>query len=684
MVSKNKNNPFDQFFGSTKKQKQLHLTSVSQHWTEEVFLSQKDNTETISHNFDLQRGYFFSRICLLLLVVLLGRLIWLQLYRGDYYYGLSEGNRLRLERLEAKRGIIYDSQHRPLVQNVANFLVYINPSLLPIKEVERQAVMARLAEVLGEEVCQELEKNLAAIKTRSLEYYQPVFVSDNLSYDQAIQLTVQTHQLPGVVLTNRNKRSYLSINELAKVNTSTDEVDDLKDDLNSLSLILGYIGKINEKELANKKSDGYLPIDYIGKTGLESYYEKDLRGVNGSKQIEVDAVGNEKKMIGQQNPLDGHHLVLTIDAEIQANLERVVRQHLQRIKGRKAVAIAMNPQDGSVLAMVNQPSFDNNKFSAGIKQADYQNLINDKDKPMFNRAISGEYPSGSTVKVIMAAAALQEGVVNEKTGFTSIGGLRIGQWSFPDWKAGGHGWTNVTKAIAESVNTFFYYIGGGYDKFTGLGLERIDKYLTKFGLGKISGIDLASEASGLVPTAAWKKEQTGEQWYIGDTYHLSIGQGYLLVTPLQVANYTAIFANGGKFYQPRLVKEILSGDEAIYQTIEPKKNNENMVDAENIEIVRRGMRQTVLAGSARSLQVLPVAVAGKTGTAQFGGGKEMHSWFTGFAPFDNPEMTLTILVEGGGESTDAAVPIAKDFWQWYFKDKVNKIDHEVKESNQNN
>ncbi|HNW55760.1 MAG TPA: penicillin-binding protein 2 [bacterium] len=670
----NKNNPFEQSLGPGQGRKKImHLTSANQRWTEEVFLGRDDNTETISHNFNINRGHIFSRICLALLVLLLGRLIWLQLYRGEYYYNLSEGNRLRLERLEAKRGIIYDSQHRPLVQNVANFLVYVNPSILPTKEADKQAVTARLAEVLGEETCSELEKTLATIKPRSLEYYQPIFVSDNLTYEQAIQLTVQAHQLPGVVLTNRNKRSYLSVNNLAGTST--------KDALDSLSLILGYIGKINEKELAKNKSNNYLPIDYIGKTGLEAYYEQDLRGVNGSKQIEIDAVGNEKKMIGQQNPLDGHHLVLTIDAKIQANLERVVREHLKRINGRKAVAIAMNPQDGSILAMVNQPSFDNNQFSSGIKQGDYQALINDKDKPMFNRAISGEYPSGSTVKVVIAAGALQEGVINEKTGFNSVGGLRIGQWSFPDWKAGGHGWTNVTKAIAESVNTFFYYIGGGYDKFVGLGLEKIDKYLNSFGLGAISGIDLSGEATGLVPTAAWKKNQTGEQWYIGDTYHLAIGQGYLLVTPLQVADYTAIFANGGKLYQPHLVKEILGNDESVYQTTETRVIRQNMVSTENIKIVRDGMRQTVLAGSARSLQILPVAVAGKTGTAQFGVGKETHSWFTGFAPFDNPEMTLTILVEGGGESTDAAVPIARDFWQWYFKDKVKINENQPVEKN---
>jgi penicillin-binding protein 2 len=660
MARDNANNPFSDDLGTgSHRRKILRLSSANHRWTEEVFLSQTDNSETISHNFSNTRGYIFSRICLVALLLLLFRLIWLQLYRGDYYYNLAEGNRLRLERLEAKRGIIYDSQRQPLVQNVANFLVYVTPSNLPSKPVDRQAVLARLAEVLGEEVSLKLESDLAKIQPRSLDFYQPIFVSDNLTYDQAIQLTVQAHQLPGVVLTNRNKRHYLPISSF--LSTSSQPFD-----LDSLSLVIGYIGKINEQELTKNKADNYLPIDYIGKVGLEAYYEKDLRGLSGSKQIEVDAVGNEKKKIAQQNPLDGRHLVLNIDGRLQAKLEEVVRQHLQRVNSRQAVAIAMDPNNGAILALVNQPSFDNNSFANGIDQATYQKLINDPAKPMFNRAVSGEYPSGSTVKIVMAAAALQEKVITATTGFMSTGGLRISRWFFPDWKGGGHGWTDVSKAIAESVNTFFYYIGGGYEQFNGLGLEKIAKYLKLFGLGKTTGIDLAGEASGFIPTAAWKQEKTGEPWYIGDTYHLAIGQGYLLVTPLQVANYTTAFANGGRIYQPRLVKEILNSDESVYQTMEPKIIGQNMVSADNLQIVRQAMRQTVLAGSARSLQSLPVSAAGKTGTAQFDSSKATHSWFTGFAPFDQPKIVLTILVEEGGESTDAAVPIAKDFWQWYF------------------
>jgi penicillin-binding protein 2 len=660
MVKDKSNNPFSEDLGLVSHHKKsLRLSSANHHWTEEVFLNQADNNETISHNFSINRSYIFSRICLMAFLILLTRLIWLQLYKGDYYYGLAEGNRLRLERLEAKRGVIYDSQHRPLVQNVANFLVYVTPSNLPSQPVDQQAVLARLAEVLGEETILKLEEELLTITPRSLEFYQPIFISDKLSYEQAVQLTIQSHQLAGVVLTNRNKRNYLPISSFLGTSSSAVTLD-------SLSLVLGYIGKINEQELVKRKADNYLPIDYIGKVGLEAYYEKDLRGLSGSKQIEVDAVGNEKKKIAQQNPLDGRHLVLNIDGRLQAKLEEVVHQHLERVNSRKAVAIAIDPNNGAILAMVNQPSFDNNDFANGIDQATYQKLINDPAKPMFNRAISGEYPSGSTVKVVMAVAALQEKVINATTGFMSTGGLRISQWFFPDWKAGGHGWTNVTKAIAESVNTFFYYIGGGYEQFNGLGLEKIGKYLKLFGLGKVSGLDLSGEASGFVPTAAWKEEQTDEPWYIGDTYHLSIGQGYLLVTPLQVANYTMAFANGGQIYQPRLVKEILNSDESVYQTIEPKVIGRDMVSLDNLQIVRQAMRQTVLVGSARSLQNLPVEVAGKTGTAQFDSSKATHSWFTGFAPFDQPKMVLTVLVEEGGESTDAAVPIAKDFWQWYF------------------
>ncbi len=653
---KNLNSPFGLV---SEKKRQTHLSSGHKEWTEEVFLNEAKAEETVSHNFNPHFGLILLRILLLAGLILLARVVWLQFYRGDYYYNLAEGNRLRTERLEAKRGIIYDTHHEPLVSNMANFIAYVTPSNLPTDAGLRQAVLAQLSLILGESAITSLKEELAVIDPGSADFYQPVVISDNLTYNEVVQLTIKLHRLPGVSLATTNKRLYANLSNWLATTSSTLS-------LNSLSLILGYTGKISPTELEKYKESGYSPLDYIGKVSLEAYYETDLRGTNGSKQVEVDALGNEKAIISQQNPIDGRHLVLNIDARLQAKLEEIMRQHLARIGGRRAAAIVINPQNGAILAMVSQPSFDNNSFSLGIKQADYDALKNDPDTPLLNRAISGEYPSGSTIKPIIAAAALEEKIITPSTSFLSTGGLRVGQWFFPDWKAGGHGWTNVTKAIAESVNTFFYYIGGGYEDFTGLGVERLGQYLQSFGLGRPTGIDLTGETSGFVPTAEWKEQTTGEPWYIGDTYHLAIGQGYLLVTPLQVANYTTAFANGGRIYQPRVVQEILNNDGSIYEVKEPKIIAENMVSPENIETVRQAMRQTVVSGSAQSLKSLPVAVAGKTGTAQFDSRKPSHSWFTGFAPFDNPQIVLTVLVEEGGESTDSAVPIAKDFWQWYF------------------
>ncbi len=286
--------------------------------------------------------------------------------------------------------------------------------------------------------------------------------------------------------------------------------------------------------------------------------------------------------------------------------------------------------------------------------------------PLFNRSISGEYPSGSTVKIVVATAALEEKVISENTTVVSTGGLHIGAWTFPDWKPGGHGVVDVRKAIANSVNTFFYYVGGGYNDFVGLGVDRLEKYFKLFGLNEKTGIDLAGERAGFVPSAAWKKEVKGETWYIGDTYHLAIGQGDLTVTPLQVANYTAAVANGGTLYSPRLVKAILDDKNQLIKEVSTKIIRSNLADPNNLRIVREGMRETVTAGSARSLQTVPVPVAGKTGTAQWSSKKYPHAWFAGFAPYDNPQIAIVVLVEEGREGSSVATPIAKEILTWYF------------------
>ncbi len=618
-------------------------------WTEDTFISDSRGRETLGRTFDLKRLYPIGAFLVIFILILLSRAAWLQIYKGDYYYSMAEGNRIRFERLEAKRGIIYDRTGKPIVRNVANFLLYFTPSDLPVDKDELDKILSRIAEILGNDP-DEMKDKIARIGRKSLEAYRPLFIADNIEYEKAMQLYLESSGWSGVVLSSKTRREYDPFGSL------------------SLSHILGYTGKINEKEL-DKFGSEYLPIDYLGKIGVESFWESELKGVHGKKQIEVDALGKEKKIISQTKEEDGHNLVLTVDVLAQKKLEEIMIRTLERMKLSRGVAIVMDPNNGEVIASVSLPAYDNNVFAKGISAKDYGDLINNPDNPLFNRAVSGEYPSGSTIKPVMAAAALEEGVITEKTSFLSSGGLRIGEWFFPDWKAGGHGVTNVRKAIAESVNTFFYYIGGGFQDFIGLGIERIVKYEKMFGLGSQTGVDLPGEASGFLPSKEWKEKTKNEKWYIGDTYHVAIGQGDLTATPLQIAMFTGFFANNGKIYRPHFVREILDSKDNPAKEIKEDPIRENFISDYNIKVVREGMRQTVTAGSARSLSLLPVEAAGKTGTAQWSSKKDPHAWFTGFAPYDYPQIVFTILIEEGREGSTVAVPIAKEFLEWYFGER---------------
>ena len=622
-------------------------------WTEQVFLPASSDKATVGQNFNFNYLPKIIFVLALFMAIILARVAWLQIIKGDYYYNLAEGNRIRIARIEANRGIIYDSSNRPLVRNVANFLLYFVPADLPENEQEKRSIIERLSQILGTLSPADIENILTAVKPKSLESYQPLFVTDNIEYNKAMLLYLESDKMPGVYLSNKTKREY---------------------NLSSLSLshILGYTSKINQAEL-DKYDSEYLPIDYIGKTGIENFWENELKGQSGKKQIEVDALGKEKKIINQLAGADGHNLVLSIDIDLQKKLEETIISALKKLKLNKACAIALDPNNGEILALVSLPSYNNNLFARGITNDEYQALVSHPDQPLFNRCTSGEYPSGSTIKPVLAAAALEEGIINENTSFISTGGLRIGEWFFPDWKVGGHGVTNVRKAIAESVNTFFYYIGGGYGDFVGLGIDRMVRYEKIFGLGKQTGIDIIGEAKGFLPTKDWKETIKGERWYVGDTYHAAIGQGDITVTPLQVANYTAVFANGGLLYRPHFIRQVLSSDDKIIRQVDHKPIKSNVVSSENIKIVREGMRQAVAAGSARSLASAPVAVAGKTGTAQWSSNKPNHAWFTGFAPYDKPQIVITILIEQGGEGSSVAVPIAREVLEWYFSNKVPLI-----------
>ena len=323
--------------------------------------------------------------------------------------------------------------------------------------------------------------------------------------------------------------------------------------------------------------------------------------------------------------------------------------------------------------------YDNNAFEGGIGKEEYSKLINDVNKPLFNRPIAAEYPPGSTFKPMMAAAALQENIISPTRQITDAGVIYSGAWSFKDWKV--HGQVDVIKAIAQSCNVYFYTVGGGYGDIEGLGNARIKKYANLFGMGQLTGIDLPGEKAGLIPDEAWKRAIKDEPWYIGDTYHMSIGQGDVLTTPLQIANYTAAVANGGTLYKPQVVDKIVDSGGNVVRDIDKEILAQNFIDPKNMEWVQKGMLENVLTGSGRALSTLPVQAAGKTGTAQFAvsGSKTLatHAWYTVYAPYENPEIVMAIMLESGGEGHDASVPIAKDVLGWYFGERITGVNPEA-------
>ena len=654
---------------------QLKDSTYYRDWTEHSFLSGNQDKEAVGRTFNFSRLFFLKVIIFLFVLILFSRVAWLQLIQGSRYALLAEGNRIRTEYLEPKRGIIYDRAGQALVRNTANFVLSLRPIDLPKDEMERDLLLRDISRIIDDLPEKELLSDSGAVrlvsdgpsfqlmkdalkkvKPYSLEAYQPLFIKDGIDYDSALKLILAKEDMPGVLIETKIRREYPFTSILN---------EETENNLSALSHILGYTGKISETAL-RALSSIYSITDYVGKTGLEYTWEQDLKGQRGYIRFEVDALGRRKNTVSETRAVAGYNLRLSLDLRLQEQVEKITKIWLEKFETQRASVIVMDPNNGQILALLSLPSYDNNLFAQGISQEDYEKFIQNKDNPLFNRAISGELPSGSVIKPVIAAAALEENIISENTNFLSTGGLRIGQWFFPDWKAGGHGRTDVRKAIAESVNTFFYYIGGGYQDFVGLGVEKIAHYMRLFGLGAITGIDLNGETAGLVPTREWKEKVKEEAWYIGDTYHIAIGQGDVLVSPLQVANFTAAIANGGHLFKPTLVQAILDENNNLVRQIEPQIIRENFIDAYNLQVVREGMRQTVTAGSARSLMALPVTSAGKTGTAQWSSTKENHAWFTAFAPYEDPVLVITVVVEEGREGSEIAAPIAREIMQWYF------------------
>jgi penicillin-binding protein 2 len=585
------------------------------------------------------RRYFFVASCVL--VALFGRVLYLNTIEGERYRDVANRQSIRMIPVPAPRGIIYDRFGEPLVSNIPSIGAALIPVDVPKDESSRSVLREMLVSVLGVE-SGIFDAVLAAGKKDPLS---PLLLKEQLSQEEVISFLSRQKDFPGVSLFKHAYREY--------------------QESVMFSHVLGYEGKISETELSAYPE--YLPTDMIGKQGLEKSYEPELRGVRGYERVEVDALGRPQKTLGSISSTPGSDLFLNIDSGLQKKSFDALSEFLVERSLSRGAVIALDPRDGSVLALVSVPSFDNNLFADGISGEAYHSLITNESKPLFNRAIAGEYPPGSTFKPVIAVAALSEGVVSEHTRIESKGGISVGNFFFGDWKA--HGFTDIRGAIAVSSDVFFYSIGGGYGGIPGLGIRRMKLYAEKFGYGAVSGIDIPGESDGFLPDEDWKKEKIGERWYIGDDYHAAIGQGFVTATPLQIVNSVAAIANGGTLYEPRTVSQIRGADGRVSQR-KSQVIRERIADPEIIRIVREGMRQTVTEGTAMSLASLSLPVAGKTGTAQFGTAKKTHGWFVSFAPYDDPEIAMIVLIEGQEAETYNAVPITKNIYEWYFANRL--------------
>ena len=582
-----------------------------------------------------RRFSFLIYFMVLAIVVMTCRGFYLQIVKGAEFRDRAENNRVHAIIDSAPRGVIYDRNGIQLVENISSTDLLFDPVLLPDEE-EEGYLLESLAELLPDV---DVEKTYNALAlTRKQQ--RPNLIAKALDHDDVLRLQEEEDRIRGTRLVSSLVRKYPRAHSIARM--------------------LGYTSTVSPKELA--EDDELYPTDTTGKEGVEMTYDRTLRGVHGVSYTEVNASGREQTDLGSVSAVAGEDISLTIDVELQdfiyglfSELDQKKRD--EEDKKASGSAIVMNPNDGAVISLVNYPSYNPNIFSQPTMHSQSGSVLKDDQNPLFNRVLSGTYPSGSTIKPFLAAAALEEKIITSKTILQSTGGIAIGPWSFSDWKVGGHGPTDVKKALAESVNTFFYSITGGYEGFNGLGIQEATRYLKMFGWSEPTGIDLPSEAAGFLPSPAWKEKVKGESWYIGDTYHFGIGQGDVLVTPLQVAASTSIIANGGTPVVP-------------YVAEKEKKKKRVSVSKRNLQTVREGMRQAVTNGSARNLSTITPAIAGKTGTSQIGGTEDTHAWFTSFAPYEDPEIVVTVLLERGGEGDKDAVPFAKEIWQWIIENDV--------------
>lgn len=578
-------------------------------------------------------------VCLVLFAVLLGRMVYLQLWRGDYYAKQSDGNRLRQSRILAPRGIIYDSEGKELVNNLPGYAV-----VLQKQSSYKPETLQRLSNLLQMPVA-EINAKIKA----SENFYEPIMLKNNLDQQMVTKIEEQRRYMPEVMLSVQPIRNY-PYHELAVH-------------------ALGYVGEVSSYEIEQGLFKNISQGSLVGKGGLEKTYDKYLRGEDGAFMEEVDVAGNVVKHYDSVQPIPGKNLKLTIDYELQKELEAFTDKHLAFLRSsgiapgaRAAAVVAIDPRNGAVRAMVSRPGYDPNWFVHGISSKNWNSINNDPNYPMNNKVITGEYPPGSTFKIVTGSAAFEL----KKVGLNEPifdGGFHPMVPTMGN--AGGEvlGWLTFIKALAMSDNVYFYELGYR------VGIDNIEKYAHIFGFGERTGIDLEGESKGLVASKKVKREIWDEDWRLGDTFNAAIGQGFNLTTPIQLSVMLSIVANGGTKYQPYLVDSIINSDGSLFE--KPKRAEGKHIDVsqQTIDYIRMGMSATTQEGGTASYFAgLPKPIAGKTGTAENSHGRD-HGLFVAYGPVDDPELVVVCIVEQGGFGSVAAGPIVYKAFEEFFQEK---------------
>ncbi|MGD8563885.1 MAG: penicillin-binding protein 2 [Desulfarculaceae bacterium] len=576
--------------------------------------------------------------------MLLARLWYIQILNGDHFRKLSENNRVRLVDVPPSRGLIFDAKGRILADNLPAFTLAVVP--------EDVADWPRLGRLLNDLVgISPEELNRARLAARGQPPFKPIRLRTNLDRHQLAVLETFRYELAGVKVMVEYRRTYLAAQETAHA--------------------IGYLGEINKVELERAPRSLYRMGDFVGRYGLESSREQVLHGKRGARQVEVDAVGRELAVLDQAEPVPGQNLILSIDLDLQRTAARALEE-------RVGAVVALNPKNGQVYCLYSSPSFNQNTFITGMTSEQWHTLTKNERHPLKDRAISGLYPPGSPYKIITAAAGLAEGVITPQTSFFCPGEIPFGRRTYKCWaiKKGGHGHVQLHRALRESCDVFFYRVG------LRLGVERLAKYARAFGLGRPTGISLPHEAGGLVPDSRWKKKRFGEPWQEGETLSLAIGQGFTQITPLQLARMISVIANRGRLVTPTLVKAVVPpGGEPVP---EPSGITTKVpVSPKYLELIHQGLVAVVNEphGTARRVALPGIKVAGKTGTAQvvsltffksFGKEENVpwkyrdHALFVCYAPAEDPEIAVAVVVEHGGHGGSDAAPVAKQMLKQYF------------------